>query len=98
MLLDDFATCFVDADLSILSDIYFSRDTEADRQSISAAYLVPRVNGNGQQSLHLPTFELLVRHLKTELRPGDVMVTMGAGNVWEIGRELASDQPTKSGN
>ena len=91
MLLDEFATCFVDADLSILPDIYFSRDTEADRQSISAADVVARINANGQQALHLPTFELIVRHLKSELRPGDVMVTMGAGNVWEIGRELVSD-------
>ena len=91
MLLDEFAACFVDADLCILPDIYFSRDTEADRQSISAADLVARVNANGQRALHLPTFELIVQHLRSELRAGDVMVTMGAGNVWEIGRELGSE-------
>ena len=91
MLLDEFATCFVSAELAIIPDIYFVRDSEAERQRITSGDLVARVNGNGQRAIHLPTFELIADYLRSELRPGDLMVTMGAGNVWEIGRELANE-------
>ena len=32
----------------------------------------------------------IVEYLKKESRAGDLIVTMGAGNVWEIGRDLVS--------
>jgi UDP-N-acetylmuramate-alanine ligase len=40
--------------------------------------------------LHLPTFAQIVQHLKGDARDGDLIVTMGAGNVCEIGRELVA--------
>jgi UDP-N-acetylmuramate--alanine ligase len=49
------------------------------------------VRRNGQNAIHLPTFEQIVEHLKREARAGDLIVTMGAGNVWEIGRDLAGN-------
>lgn len=90
-LLDEFAKAFVDADETIISEIYFVRDSEADRQSISAKDLVDRVNQNGQNAMHLSTFKQITDLLRTELGPGDLMVTMGAGNIWEIGRELVQE-------
>jgi UDP-N-acetylmuramate--alanine ligase len=89
-LLEDFATSFAAADETIVPDIYFVRDSEDERQAVSAADLVERVRRNGQKALHLPAFEQIVEHLKREARQGDLIVTMGAGNVWEIGRELVS--------
>ncbi|HEY2585465.1 MAG TPA: UDP-N-acetylmuramate--L-alanine ligase [Tepidisphaeraceae bacterium] len=90
-LLDEFATAFVDADRTLIPDIYFVRDSEAERQRVTAADLVERVNRNGQHALHLPTFDQILQHLRAELRPGDLMVTMGAGNIWEIGRDLVAE-------
>ncbi|HSV15186.1 MAG TPA: Mur ligase family protein, partial [Tepidisphaeraceae bacterium] len=87
-LLDDFATSFAEADETIVPDIYFVRDSEAERQRVSAADLVQRINDNGQRARHLPDFAAIVAHLKEGARDGDLIVTMGAGNVWEIGREL----------
>jgi UDP-N-acetylmuramate--alanine ligase len=57
---------------------------------VSSNDLVERIRRNGQQATHLPAFEQIVEHLKREARSGDLIVTMGAGNVWEIGRELVS--------
>ncbi len=87
-LLDDFAVSFSSADETIVPDIYFVRDSESDRQGISSADLVERVKGNGQNARHIPQFERIVSHLRAEAREGDLIVTMGAGNVWEIGRDL----------
>ncbi|MEO6435584.1 MAG: UDP-N-acetylmuramate--L-alanine ligase, partial [Tepidisphaeraceae bacterium] len=89
-LLDDFATSFAAADETIVPDIYFVRDSESERQSVSSDDLVLRINGNGQTALHIAEFAGIVEHLRATVRAGDLVVTMGAGNVWEIGRDLLS--------
>ena len=87
-LLDEFATAFSAADETIVPDIYFVRDSEAERSRVSAADLVERVSRNGQKARHLPRFDAIVDYLRGVIGPGDLVVTMGAGNVWEVGREL----------
>jgi UDP-N-acetylmuramate--alanine ligase len=87
-LLEDFATSFSQADETIVPDIYFVRDSESEKQRVSADDLVQRINSNGQRARHLPQFSNIVEYLKEELAAGDLVVTMGAGNVWEIGRDL----------
>lgn len=87
-LLDDFAVSFKAADETIVPDIFFVRDSEAERQKVSSADLVERITNNGQKALHLPTFSEITHYLQRTVRPGDLVVTMGAGNVWEIGRDL----------
>jgi UDP-N-acetylmuramate--alanine ligase len=95
LLMDEFARSFVHADLVVMPEIYYVRDSEDDRKTISAAMLARKIQENGQNALFLPTFEAVVAHLHTVLRPGDLMVTMGAGNVWEIGRDVLADREMK---
>jgi UDP-N-acetylmuramate--alanine ligase len=87
-LLEDFASSFGLADETIVPDIYFVRDSEAERQRVSSADLVERVRGNGQNAVHLSRFADILDHLRSTVGEGDLVVTMGAGNVWEIGRDL----------
>lgn len=87
-LLDDFAESFSNADETIVPDIYFVRDSESEKQRVSSEMLVQRVVEAGQKAQHLPQFAQIVSYLKSEAREGDLIVTMGAGNVWEIGRDL----------
>lgn len=87
-LLEDFAVSFVQADETIVPDIYFVRDSDAERHSVTAADLVERIKANGQKAVHLASFERIVDHLKEIAREDDLIVTMGAGNIWEIGRIL----------
>jgi UDP-N-acetylmuramate--alanine ligase len=49
---------------------------------------VERLGRNGRQALHLAGFGDIVAHLQSEAREGDLIVTMGAGNVWEIAKKL----------
>jgi UDP-N-acetylmuramate--alanine ligase len=87
-LLEDFATSFAEADETIVPDIYFVRDSESERQAVSSDDLVERIKKAGQKAQHIPEFSAIVGYLKGQARPGDLIVTMGAGNVWEIGRDL----------
>ncbi len=90
-LLDEFATAFTAADETIVADIYSVRDTEAEKQAVSANDLVTQVSRNGQRAAYIPEFKAIVDHLRAEIREGDLVVTMGAGNVWEIGRDLIAN-------
>lgn len=87
-LLDDFATSFGCATETIVPDIYFVRDSEEERARVSADDLVDRITAAGQKAKHLSDFTDIVNYLRSELKSGDLVVTMGAGNVWEIGRDL----------
>ncbi len=87
-LLEDFAASFAAADETIVPDIYFVRDSDAERQRVSSTDLVGRIEQAGQKAVHLSDFADIVRHLRLQAKPGDLIVTMGAGNVWEIGRDL----------
>src|SRR4029077_6595359 len=63
-LLEDFAASFAEADETIVPDIYFVRDSEAERQKVSAADLVERITAAGQRARHLPDFASIVSYLK----------------------------------
>jgi UDP-N-acetylmuramate--alanine ligase len=89
-LLEDFAASFVQADETIVPDIYFVRDSDAERHSVTAADLVERIKINGQKAIHLASFDQIVEYLKENTREDDLIVTMGAGNIWEIGRDLTA--------
>jgi len=93
-LLEDFATSFADATEAVVADIYFVRDSESEKQRVSSRDLVTRIEQSGSRARHLANFSDIIAYLRTELRSGDLMVTMGAGNVWEIGEEL-KDRPNQ---
>jgi UDP-N-acetylmuramate--alanine ligase len=90
-LLQDFAASFAEADEVIVPDIYFVRDSEAERGRVSAIDLVDRIVQNGQRARHLKHFDEITSYLRAAAEPGDLIVTMGAGNVWTIGRDLIGE-------
>ena len=87
-LLEDFAASFAQADETIVADIYFVRDSQAERQRVSSGDLVERIGRAGHLARHISNFDEIVAHLGSEARDGDLIVTMGAGTVWQIARDL----------
>lgn len=80
-LLEDFKTAFGSADMVIIPNIYEARDTEEDKARISAESLcqtIPKARWG-------ENFEKTVQMLKQEIQPGDMMVTMGAGDIYKVG-------------
>ena len=87
-LMDQFVVSFEAADLVIVPEIYFVRDSEDERRAVTAGDLVDRLRQQEVTAMHLHPFDAIVEQLEVMLRPGDLVVTMGAGDVWKIGRAL----------
>jgi len=87
-LLEDFTRSFSHADVVIVPDIYFVRDSEADRKAVNSAMLVEGIKAQGREARYIPDFASIIDHVQSELRPGDLVVSMGAGPVWEVTHEL----------
>jgi UDP-N-acetylmuramate--alanine ligase len=85
-LMEQFATSFSEADVTIVPDIYFVRDSERERHAVRAADLVDRLRKRRRQAMHLYPFEAIVEQLELVARDGDLIVTMGAGDVWKVAR------------
>ncbi|MEM9064244.1 MAG: Mur ligase domain-containing protein [Planctomycetota bacterium] len=85
-LLEEFANAFEHADAVIVPHIYFVRDSEAEKQRISAGDLVDRLRDRGVRAMHLYPFDAIVEHLGELCRAGDTLVAMGAGPVWKVAR------------
>lgn len=79
--LEDFARSLGAADHVIVTEIYASR--ERDTLGMSGRQIVERVVG--AQAEFAPTLDDAVQLLLDDLIPGDVLLTLGAGDVWKAG-------------
>ncbi|MEM8835428.1 MAG: UDP-N-acetylmuramate--L-alanine ligase [Planctomycetota bacterium] len=84
--LEEFAQSFSQADVVIVPHIYFVRDGEAEKARVGAPDLVDRLRTRGVRAMHLYPFEAIVEQLQNMCRPGDLLVVMGAGPVWQVAR------------
>ncbi|HNQ34659.1 MAG TPA: UDP-N-acetylmuramate--L-alanine ligase [bacterium] len=91
--LEDFARSFRLADEVIVPEIYFVRDSEESRRSVSAADLVERLRANGKKAGFFDSFARVVDYLRENLVAGDVLLTLGAGPVHQVGEELLQSEP-----
>jgi UDP-N-acetylmuramate--alanine ligase len=86
-LLDDFAESFKLADITIVPEIYFVRDSQAEKKEINAQILVERMRKGGTEAIFIDGFEKICDYLKKKVRAGDLVVTMGAGDIWKVADE-----------
>ena len=89
-LLEQFAQSFTGADVVIVPDIYFVRDSEAERAKVSSQDLVERLRRRGIDATHIASFGAIVERLEATCQDGDLVLVMGAGPVWEIAHELVA--------
>ena len=87
-LMEQFAASFSAADIVVVPHIYFVRDSEKERHAVRAADLVDRLRKGGRHAMHLYPFEAIVEQLELICRGGDLLVSMGAGDVWKIARDF----------
>jgi UDP-N-acetylmuramate--alanine ligase len=83
-LLDDFAAAFEDADHVLVTDIYRSRET--DNLGISSGDLIKKMDHPDAQ--HIGELDRIVRYLAGAVEPGDVVITMSAGDATRVGDDL----------
>lgn len=85
-LLDDFADALSMADKIILAPIYAAR--EQNTIGITSADLQKKIQTLGKECLYLETFDEIENYLLEHAEPGDIILTMGAGDVVKIGENL----------
>jgi UDP-N-acetylmuramate--alanine ligase len=84
LLLDEFAASFHAADLVFVLDIYAA--SEPPIEGVAAEAVVDRMGAFGHRGArHTPSIESAVEAALAEAREGDLVITLGAGNVWQAG-------------
>ncbi len=86
-LLEEFAASFADADKVLIPEIFFARDTEASRSAVNAKILTDKIRGRGTDAEYIAGFDAVCDCLEQNVRAGDVVITMGAGDVWKVADE-----------
>jgi UDP-N-acetylmuramate--alanine ligase len=85
--LDDFAESFGFADITIVPDIYFVRDSQNSKELVNAQKLVERICQTGSNAVFIDSFKAICDYLKVNVMPGELVITMGAGDVWKVADE-----------
>ncbi|HID08575.1 MAG TPA: UDP-N-acetylmuramate--L-alanine ligase, partial [Armatimonadetes bacterium] len=86
LLFKDFLTCFDDADLLFLTEIYPAGETPIE--GVNAEGLYRRMRERGREIHFVPARERLIEEVLPRLREGDLVITLGAGNIYETAEEL----------
>ena len=81
-LFEDFIEQLCRPDVTYLAEIYAARETNTF--GISSADLARQIPG----SLFFDSFEEIENSLRATARPGDVILTVGAGNIYKIGEDI----------
>jgi UDP-N-acetylmuramate--alanine ligase len=86
-LMDEFAESFGDADRLFLMDIYPAGQQPIE--GINSENLLKKIKEAGfKDAVYLPDRSEIITRLASELKTGDVLITLGAGDVYKIGEEI----------
>ena len=85
-LFPEFVDALTHADHVILADIYAARET--DTLGMSSEMIAEELKKKGCDAYYFPSFEEIENFCLDKCQKGDVLITMGAGNVVNIGENL----------
>lgn len=79
-LFDGFTAAFDDADITVFTDIYENLEHDSGNVSATSASLSEKVHN----ALYMSDFTDIASYIRKEARDGDIVITMGAGNIYKI--------------
>jgi UDP-N-acetylmuramate--alanine ligase len=88
----EFGEALALADVAVVLDVYRAREDPADFPGVSGLLVAEAAAdaAGGRPVAWLPGFDEAERFLRAQLREGDLLLTLGAGNVDELGRRLVA--------
>ena len=92
-LFDDYLTCTQAADYTLVTDIYAAR--EKDPGDINSQMLVDGMRAHGVNAVLTPTFDDTEAYLRAHWQPGDLVLTMGCGNINLLNEQMQQHGDTK---
>lgn len=84
-LLDEFASSLHNADRVAVAEIYRAREAPGDFAEVTPAALASRIRARGGSVLRVHDANEIIEQVYQNLLPGDVVVTMGAGDIRKVG-------------
>lgn len=84
VLLDELAASLQNADRVVVAEVFRAREGDYRPGEVTAADLGRQVARGGVEVPQVHTAQEIVRLLETRLEPGDVVVTMGAGDIGKV--------------
>jgi UDP-N-acetylmuramate--alanine ligase len=88
---EEFGKAFLLSDVLVVTDIYPAREDPI--QGITGELIVHAARQFGhKETYYIPDKTLLPSRLKSIARPGDIMITMGAGDIWKFGEVFLEEQ------
>ncbi len=95
LLIDEFATAFRDADSVLVLDIYPA--SELPIPGITGEMLANRITeSGGQEALYVPSFAVATELASRGAKPGDMILTLGAGSISQLGPQVLAALETRS--
>lgn len=86
-LFDDFVKAFYDADVLVLTEVYAAGEKPID--GATGDRLAASIKKHGQKDVTFQADrEKIAEQLMKVVKPGDIVLTLGAGNIWQAGEEL----------
>ena len=85
-LMDVFAGSFGDADVLVLLDIYPAGEKPV--AGVTADVLAEKIKETGRREVFRRDKEEAVEYVLSEIKKGDVLLTLGAGDVWKVGEKV----------
>ena len=85
-LLEDFAKVLLNFDNIIILDIYAARETNT--YGITSKDLVDKIHEFGKEAKYIPDFNECADYIKNNVEENDIVITLGAGTVTQIGPML----------
>jgi len=89
-LFDDFTRAFYQSDMLVVLPIYAAGEKEIKGVDGQALFEGIRLHGH-REVVYMQNFETAVSHLKEILIPNDILLTLGAGDVWKVGEMLLKE-------
>ena len=91
-LYQDYLTCTGEADITLVTDIFAAR--EKDPGDIHSSMLVRDMRAHGINAVLTPSFDDTEKYLREHWQPGDLMITMGCGNINLLNEQIQAHGDT----
>ena len=86
-LFDEFSRAFYQSDVLVVLPIYAA--SEKKIKGVTSKNLCEEIKAHGHKEvIYADGFKAALSHLEQALQPGDVLLTLGAGDVWKVGMEV----------
>jgi len=86
-LFDEFLTAFYEADVLVITDIYPAGEEEIE--GVHARRLFEGIREHGHRDVHyISDKNEILQYLLTVIVPSDLVITLGAGDIWRVGEDL----------